>query len=316
MTDKINFIIMLIIINVIMLFNKKLLNMYIITLNNTCSKSNCSKKMRSIMEPEENLHFCHTYNLQNFKNGNYVFLSQKKNYLINDKKQLWISLKEFYGENIAKTITPMSYVIPEDYKKYTKNAKNKKIIFKENIHQQKGLHITNTIQDLYYLQSNQIIVGQEFIEDCLKFNDYKLAFRLYLILKCDKFGNMKEYIYEDGLVYYGKKDIASFYASKKLYDKYPLLISDMEQKLNINIRKLLVPKIYLLINAIKSDFCLKNTTHKFYEIYGIDFHITNKLESYILEVNSGPGMNHANNYDKKIRNNILQYYKKIILNKL
>lgn len=242
-TMKYKLLFVLIIIIVVLFFINNL---------NCIKNSSILKLNNQIKNNNHNIVLCYNYDLRYFNNQS-VFLSHKKNFLISNKKYLWNTLKKYYGENIAKIITPMTYSIPEDYKKYKKEAVGKKIIFKENTHHQEGLFITENIQDLNFLLKQKLIVGQEFIKDTLKYNNYKLSFRIYLILGYVN-NVLEDYIYDDGLVYYGKNDIASFYDSFEIYKTNPIIISELEKIINVNIRALLTPKIKLLINAIKKTF--------------------------------------------------------------
>jgi len=279
-----------------------------------CVQPTSIKRLSKILK-DNDVHMCYNYNINKYCNKNKTkFLSHKNNYLINNKKYLWITLKNYYGKNIAKTITPYTFIIPNDYNSYKKF--NKKIIFKKNLHRQEGLFVTDKLQDKDYLVNNGYIVAQEFIQNSLKVNNYTIAIRMYLIIEC-KNKVFNEYIYDDGIVYYGKNDIASYYFkySKEIYKNNPIILSHLEKKLNINIRPTLIKKINLLVNAIKDSFCKNNecyNKHNFYEIFGIDFIITNNLDAYILEVNSGPGMVHYNEVDNQLRNNIIKYYSNII----
>ena len=258
---------------------------------------------------------CYNYNINKYCNKDKTkFLSHKNNYLINNKKYLWVTLKDFYGKDIAKTITPQTFILPEDYDLYKKF--NKKVIFKKNLHRQEGLFVSDKLQNKDYLVNNGYIVAQKFIKNSLKVNNYTTALRMYLIIECKK-NIFNYYIYDDGIVYYGKNDIASYYfkESKEIYKNNPIILSHFEKKLNINIRPKLIKKINLLINAIKDSFCKNDkcyNKHNFYEIFGVDFIITNNLDAYILEVNSGPGMVQHNDIDNELRINLMNFYSDII----
>lgn len=257
---------------------------------------------------------CYKYNLENYDDGKeHIFLSLKNNNIIAHKKHLWLTLKNHYGTEIAKTITPMTYIIPEDYVQLIKenDSLGSRLIYKQNNHQQNGIFVSDKIQDLQFLENNKFIIAQQFIKDTLKWYDYKLSFRLYLILECNT-GKLRSHIYSDGLVYYGKGDIASFYYSDELYkNKFPILISELEPKMHLNLRKPMKTKLNMLIDAIKDKMCNGATLggSKFFEIFGVDFHITNNLDAYILEVNSGPGMTDSESgNDTAFRNKLMKYY--------
>ena len=69
----------------------------------------------------------------------------------------------------------------------------------------------------------------------------------------------------------------------------------------------------MLSDAIKKEMCVSNSNY-YYELYGVDFHLTSNLHTYILEVNSGPGMTSNNNIDQRLRNNIFDSFITLINN--
>lgn len=283
----------------------------------SCDKNSSIKRLSKFLDINDVL-LCYNYDDKNLEKYNKnIFISHKNNYFISNKYFLWETLNNFYGTDIAKTITPMTFVIPKDYNKYKQTAISKKMIFKQNIHRQEGLFVTNKIQSLDFLEDQKFIVGQEFIGNSLEYKKQKLSFRMYLIIGCVN-NILENYIYKDGLVYYGKDDIASFYDSGNSYEKNPIIISNLEEIMNIKIRNLMINKLKLLVNSIKNNFCSvseNNKKYKFYELYGVDFQITNNFECYILEVNSGPGMKSNDSRDKVLRNDLMKFYSNIISKK-
>jgi hypothetical protein len=277
----------------------------------SCEKNSSMRKLSEFVDNNDVL-LCYDYDENNLEKYNKnIFLSHKNNYFISNKLILWKTLNNYYGTKIAKTITPMTFAIPEDYDEYTKYAVNKKMIFKQNTHRQEGLFVTDRIQSKDFLEKQEFIVGQEFISNSLKYNKQKLSFRMYLIIECID-NVLKEYIYDDGLVYYGKDDIASFYEAGSSYEKNPIIISELEKIMNIQIRNLMIDKLKMLVDAIRTGFCSNIKKYKFYELYGVDFQITNDFDCYILEVNSGPGMDPNDSRDKFLRDNLMKYYSNIL----
>lgn len=208
----------------------------------------------------------------------------------------------------------MTYLIPKDYNKYKQSTMGKKMIFKQNRQRQEGLFVTDKIQSLKFLREQKFIVGQEFINNSLEHKKQKLSFRMYLIIGCVN-NIFENYIYKDGMVYYGKGDIASFYDSSDSYKTNPIIISDLEKIMDIKIRNLMINKLKLLVDSIKNNFCSTLCDHKkykFYELYGVDFQITNNFECYILEVNSGPGMDHYDSRDNFLRDDLMKFYSNIL----
>lgn len=283
-----------------------------------CTNSNVNKRLIKGLPYmlKEKVVDCYNYDLDNYNDGNeYIFLAHKNSNMISHKAHLWSTLKNHYGMEIAKTITPMTYIIPEDYQQLRDDNKRNRSrwIYKQNNHQQNGIFVSDEVQDLEFLKNNNFILAQRFVENTLTWRNYKLTFRLYLILECNA-GKLYSYIYDDGLVYYGKGDIASFYYSDELYkNQFPILISELEPKMHLNLRNKMKNKIDMLTEAIKGKFCVGGTLKgsKFFEIYGVDFHITKDLDTFILEVNSGPGMTDSESgNDTMFRNKLMKYYEK------
>ena len=201
-----------------------------------------------------------------------------------------------------------------------KECLNKKMILKLDTQRQEGLFVTSNVQSTYFIQNEKIIVAQEFMSDCLTYNNYKLTFRLYLMIKCCQ-NSIDTYTYNNGLVYYNNnidKDIASFYGSYDLYDKnYPITIKDLEEKMEINIIDKLISSISQLATVIKKDQLeyYHNDLNYYNELFGVDFHLTNDLNAYVLEVNGGPGMTPYCARDKELRIDMLKGYIDTIHNK-
>ena len=247
---------------------------------------------------------------------NSVFLRHNKDYLITNKKTLYITLKKYYPKNVHQ-IVPLTFIFPEDYSNYHNYKKrnlNDKIIYKTLSHRQEGLFISNNTLTKKFIASEKFILGQIFLLDSLKYKDSKVSFRLYLIVSCVK-GKFKSYYFNDGLVYYSlDNEIASFYDSDSFYkNDYPILISQFSKKTNKDIRSKMVDKMKMLSMAIKNDICVSDNNY-YYELYGVDFHLTSNLDTYILEVNAGPGMTPNNNTDKILRNNIFDSFISLINN--
>ena len=190
------------------------------------------------------------------------------------------------------------------------------MIFKSNTQRQEGLYVTNNIQPYNIIINEKFIVVQDFLFDCLKYNDYKITARIWVVVKCHN-NNINIFIYKNGMVYYSAIDnnIASFYDSTKLYDYgYPMTINEIEKKLKINLFEKFLKPLKLFSNILKNElpFYQPNDNNDYYELFGIDLHITSKLECFILEINCVPGMKPHNNIDKKVRNHMLSGYVDII----
>ena len=315
--NNINIHIIIIIIIIVVLFyiinNKKCLGNanYINLLKKRINSQNI------VLDKHKQFVFCsnNNYYLSKISN-NHVFLRHNKDYLITNKKILYITLKKYYPKDIHQ-IVPLTFIFPEEYsnyKNYKKRNPSDKIIYKTLSHKQEGLFISNNTLTKKFIQSEKFILGQIFLLDSLKYKDIKVSFRLYLIVSCVK-GEFKSYCFNDGLVYYSLDgDIASFYDSDFFYKKiYPILISQFSKKTNKDIRRKMLDKMKMLSMAIKNEICVSDNNY-YYELYGVDFHLTSNLDAYILEVNAGPGMTANNNTDKILRNNIFDSFISLINN--
>lgn len=315
--NNINIHIIIIIIIIVVLFyiinNKKCLGNanYINLLKKRINSQNI------VLDKHKQFVFCsnNNYYLSKISN-NRVFLRHNKDYLITNKKILYITLKKYYPKDIHQ-IVPLTFIFPEEYsnyKNYKKRNPSDKIIYKTLSHKQEGLFISNNTLTKKFIQSEKFILGQIFLLDSLKYKDIKVSFRLYLIVSCVK-GEFKSYCFNDGLVYYSLDgDIASFYDSDFFYKKnYPILISQFSKKTNKDIRRKMLDKMKMLSMAIKNEICVSDNNY-YYELYGVDFHLTSNLDAYILEVNAGPGMTANNNTDKILRNNIFDSFISLINN--
>ena len=259
------------------------------------------------------------------KYTNKIFMNVPKNYLIGSKYYLWKTLHEFYG-NYASQITPQTYLLPIDYDKYAKEYKEgDKVIFKSNEHKQAGLLISNKLSKLNDIDKKYVVI-QKFLNNSFKFNGHKINIRLYLIVQHDK-NNTMGYMSDDGIVSYALNkydgnidhhtNISSFYDSKDLYDnKFPITVKQFANyigKFN-NIYDKCVHKTKLLFNAYKHKISKsKHDNNKYYEIFGIDYFIDDKLDVYIIEVNIGPGMTAHSTDDFEMRNKVMNNFIDLML---
>ena len=257
--------------------------------------------------------------------NNKIFLSIPNPDCIAKKDLLWKNIKEYWGLKVASDVMPMSYAFPDDYDLYTNNYSfNRKIIFKQNKQQQKGLYITKKKLKISDISTQKFIVGQHYLDDPYLYNRHKINIRLYLAIVCGH-DNVEAFVFNDGIISYtekvfDKKDnsdeahIASFYKSKSLYNLgYPITVNRFLNKENIN-------HSHFFSKMLKqSKFIVSAVTHKILnsfpypcgpdnkcaELFGIDFYIDSKLSPKVLEINVGPGMSSFNNKDKQMRNKLL-----------
>ena len=193
------------------------------------------------------------------------------------------------------------------------------MILKTNSHRQEGLFVTSNIQPLNFINMEKFIVAQTFITNPLMYNNRKITARLYLLVKIYN-NNIETYVYKDGLIYYSSNtnsDIASFYDSKNLYkENNPITINSYMKKTSFakDIKTPMNKNMNYLIQLIKRNKKPFNSFNCFFELFGVDFQLTEDLKSYIIEVNSGPGMTSIHNDDNLLRRNLIKWYgEKMIL---
>lgn len=254
-------------------------------------------------------------------NNNQMIAYIHNNRIIGSKQMIWDTLEKYYGRKQASTIMPNSYLMTHDINKFKQDYNNNYYILKSEQQRQKGLKITNNYNEILNCKKKKYVVVQEYLNNPFTFHNYKVNFRIYLLIISDN--NYKNaYVYDDGIISYAKNKmnshtnkengISSFYSSKKLYNNgFPITLKNMMLK-NKNIHwnhimKLFSHKIKKLLKACLPVMC----EHKFnynntsFQLFGVDLFLNNNFnDAKILEVNIGPGMTPYKNEDKKMRTSL------------
>lgn len=251
---------------------------------------------------------------------------------IGSKENLWRNLVNKYGVQKSALITPMSYVFSEDRFRFDKNySPHRQYMMKSEKQRQKGLKLTSNYQEIVNSRDAGYKIVQEYVPQTLGYQGHKINIRMYLLVVCDPNKNFskKGYMFNDGIVSYSKKKsstntkkdsfdsgVSSFYTSKDLYSKFPILLSELTKKMpHIDWDKLkqsFTKKLNLILDAVKDNICSSKLSHnsKSFQLFGVDFLITPKLQCYVLEVNIDPGMESFCKRDRdmrtKLHQNILQ----------
>lgn len=285
---------------------------------NTNSDPNiCDKMIMSVYKTSQQ-------DLRNIlKNHDYkVIFTIPNNYVIGSKKTLWQVIKNKYGGH-ASEIMPYCYSLPEEYQSYKQNYnKKERIIFKTGDQRQKGLFLTDELVPIEKVKDKKYIVAQKFLEHGQRFYGHKINIRLYLIIKVSA-GKCSAWLANDGIISYGIKDkersdISSFYESKQLYDQnYPNTVKNLFKGNTPEILKKATHKLKLLMESCKDLFengvSIKN--NQCYEIFGVDFLLTDENKLYLIEINCCPGMEPYKNEDTKARTNVYVDYMDLVHNK-
>lgn len=243
---------------------------------------------------------------------------------IGSKKQIWKTLSNYYGRNKASTIMPPSYIFPQDLDIFKKNYdKNKMYMLKSEKQRQEGLKLSSNYNKIINSNKDGYIIVQEYIDNPLTYNGHKINFRIYLLIVCQ--GTDKSaYMYRDGIVSYAKTEVldnktsfnngvASFYTSKELYDDgFPITFSELKNKVSsINWQMLedkfrdQLTKVFNASKSVMGNYKLKYG-NKTFQLFGVDFMVTNDYDTYIMEINVGPGMDPYSEKDDKMRVNLYE----------
>ncbi len=243
---------------------------------------------------------------------------ENKNTLVNNVKLFPYS---FYMYNIDKDI--INDKINEYNKFYDNNLINKDFgkdlwIVKENYSNRGiGTFICNT-SELYKINKQDIVI-QKYLENTYTINKKKIDIRVHLfIIPKVKFINGKYQLY-----YKNNKLVLNYYLHNLMLYKYThndydvndkdikthltnnfvqngknyFFLENQSHKQNIknNIKYKLISYIFNKNTQDNIYKCIDNYNY-FYQIIGIDLIVTNNNESYIVDINTKPGL-HNNEFD-------------------
>lgn len=168
---------------------------------------------------------------------------------ITAKNYLWKNICNHHGMNYAKQMCPNTYLLTPDYKDKDIARLKKEhtdgllYIMKKNIQRQEGLEITNDINYIIKNPNNYVLV-QELLQDTYLLNKRKINMRIYIVVVCH-LSNIDFYIFDDGFMYYTKKDfskndmtkdnnITTGYVERDIYQINPLTLKDFKRYLDLN----------------------------------------------------------------------------------
>jgi hypothetical protein len=247
------------------------------------------------------------------------------------KKELWFSLYNYYGRKIAETIIPPIYIFPKDFSLFkSRHEPNNYYILKNEKQRQEGIRLTKNINEIIHYKKNGYNFVQKYIQNPLLYNNYKLNFRIYLVI-IHKNDNINSYVYNDVIITYAREQydknninfnntISSFYTCKKLYDDgFPILLSQLKQELNLpwnSMMKKTNKKIKLVVDSVSDKILEYKKNIMTFQLFGIDVMFDTDLNPLILEINVGPGMTPYNEYDKKMRMNLMHNIIELSNNKI
>jgi hypothetical protein len=343
------FIICILILLLFLLFNKKTKenfnNLSYDTLFYKCNKYVITKIIKDIFK---NYNIGRTFN-QNKENWklfmpctyNTVESELKKLEITNDNKlifgingcdtlasknNLWLILENKYGRQKASTLMPETWILyNKKHMELFKNQHNKKktYIMKKNIQRKKGLHLTNSLNEIINNSDEKFRVVQKYMKNTFLINKRKINLRIYLLVIC-KNNKIESFVHKNGKCIYTNKDynntldleenITSLNLDYNIYKKNPFDLIELKKyfnKHNLNYIKLytnLINNLKLLHNTYKQNICKlkQNKNNINFQLFGLDYIFDNNLNIFLLEINKGPDMNSKNDVDYKLKYNIME----------
>lgn len=233
------------------------------------------------------------------------------------------------------------YINNDDKKRFIKNYTNGKLyILKKNIQRQQGLKITDNFSDIINGYNNGYVIAQDLLQNPYLINGRKINLRVYLLIVC-KNDKLTAYAHNNGFMYYTsekfkknttdmKCNVTTGYVDRQIYIDNPLTLLDFKKYLdnpdrNLNeyesklvynnkLSILLFNRIYSILNKIiKSSIghiCGTYNVPKHiskqtsFQLFGVDFSVSNKLEPQIMEINKGPDLNAKDARDKQVKETV------------
>ena len=281
-------------------------------------------------------------------NGRYFIIDGADQ--ITAKNLLWTNMVMHHGFTKTKMLSPESFVFrySNDIERLKEtHYKGKLYIMKKNIQRQKGLKITDNINEILNNHKGYVM-AQELLQDPYLIKGRKINLRVYVLIVC-KGSDMDVYVYNDGFMYYTpekfkkgsvdeKCNITTGYVDRWIYEQHPLthkdfkayLDSEKEErdllKIEQNIRNqglLISDTIFNRINRLMADVfvCFKGKACRTgtklcdnikYQLFGADVSINDKLQPQIIEVNKGPDLGAKDEKDGKVKYNLMRDVYKIM----
>ncbi len=249
------------------------------------------------------------------------------------KDNLWDSLQKKYGTNNASKLMPRTYLLNNvnDIKDLKKEYSPGKVyIMKKNIQRQTGLLVTKKIDEMINGYNSGYVIAQEMLQDPYLIDNRKTNCRIYLLVVC-KNDKKKAYIFDDGFMYYTKKNfkphstnldriITSGYVDRKVYEKNPLTLKDFDTYLTSKGHPtgLIYQKAKKLLNktmkAASPKVCNKSNVSQqvSFQLFGCDLAYNKDLEVSLIEMNKGPNLAPHGPRDSKLKHDLIDETFKLV----
>jgi hypothetical protein len=222
------------------------------------------------------------------------------------KYNVWKSLVDLYGREEASKIVPESFLLDkkEDVE-ILKDMKETKFILKKKKQRKLGLKLTNDI-DVDKSIEEEYTIAQRYITPFLV-NKRKINLRIYLLITL-KNNVLTAYVSHYGTCIYTKqeydgesndfeKNITSYNLDLDVYEKNPMTLEQFRTYLFDNGFDPEKPfqsindKIKMFLLSLKNQLGNKKFEKNLcFQVFGLDFIMSEDLDGYLLEWNKGPEM--------------------------
>lgn len=243
---------------------------------------------------------------------------------ISSKSKLYEMMKKNSKYDDLEKIFPSSYILEnksdvDRLHEYMKN-KDKPVIFKKNIQQQKGCDIVRDIKDINH---EDYVIAQELLRDPYLIDGRKINIRVYLLLSVDRYNKLNVYMYNDGFIYYTSYkylanndsrecNITTGYIDRSVYEKNPLTIKDFNELIGHEKARVFNRNVSTcfktLFTTIKTEILPieKILPMNKFVIMGADIAVDKDLRVKIMEINKGPDLRYKDKRDGNVKYNLLK----------
>ena len=245
------------------------------------------------------------------------------------KNNIWKILVNKYGRKESSYIMPETFITIDNVFRNQYNS-NDIYILKKNLQRKQGLYLTRNYKQITNSFRNGFKIVQKYYSNPLLVNQRKINLRIYLLITCYQ-KKMKGWIHNLGKCLYTNKDytnnnldfethITSVNLDINIYDNNPFTLEQLKHYLvkkgyNPNILfKTIESHLFKMLSAVepylgKLDNIKNNQS---FQLFGIDFFVTENLYPYLLEINKGPDMIPKNTIDKALKTIVLEDIFKLI----
>lgn len=243
---------------------------------------------------------------------------------ISSKSKLYEMMKNHSEYDDLEKIFPSSYLLENvsDVKKLREHMKHKDkpVIFKKNVQQQKGCDIVKDIKDI---KVEEYVIAQELLQNPYLIDGRKINIRVYLLISIDNRNRLNVHMYNDGFIYYTSSqymansdshecNITTGYIDRSVYEKNPLTIRDFAEYIGHEKARVFNRNVSwcfkTLFNSIKKEILPIEKTlpmNKFV-IMGADIAVDEDLGIKLMEINKGPDLRHKDKRDGNVKYNLIK----------